>query len=180
MRQSSLEYPILGILLIKNQHGYDLHQHISENLNMLWHASQSQVYATLERLEAKGLIVGDLQAQEKRPARHVFSLTPAGKAMVEQWLYQPTPCSVQAVRMELPTRLFILNQINPAQIPAVVEAQKSEIHSGYLSISRSLSNLPSEQIYNRMALQIRLQQIEALLTWMEESLPKLLFKGKEQ
>jgi PadR family transcriptional regulator AphA len=179
MRRPTLEYPILGILLINNQHGYDLHQCLSENLSMLWHASQSQVYATLERLETKGLISGDIQAQEKRPARRVFSLTPAGKATVEQWLNQPTPCGVQAIRMELPTRLFILNQINPAQIPPVVEAQKLEIHSGYLSISRSLSYLPSEQIYNRMALQIRLQQIEALLIWIDVALPKLLDLEKE-
>ena len=179
MRRPTLEYPILGILLVKNQHGYDLHQRIAENLSMLWRASQSQVYATLERLEAKGLISGDIQVQEKRPARRVFCLTPLGRTVVEQWLYQPTLCSVQAIRMELPARLFILNRVKPAQIQEMIDAQLAEIRAGFHNLARTLPKIPPEQIYNRMALQMRLQQIEALLAWMEESLPKLLYQGKE-
>ena len=179
MRRPTLEYPILGILLVKNQHGYDLHQRISENLSMLWRASQSQVYATLERLEAKGLISGDIQAQEKRPTRRIFCLTPLGKTVVEQWLYQPTMCSVQAIRMELPARLFILSQVNPVKIQEVIGAQVTEIRSGLHALVRTLSNLPPGQIFNRMGLQLRLQQIEALQAWMVDSLPNLILQGKE-
>jgi len=164
-RAVSPENLILGLLCIQPAHGYDLHQQITTHLSLIWHLSISQVYGTLDRLHARGWISGDTPPEH--PRRTVYSLTAAGRQQAEAWLAAPTRAAVQAVRLEFPSRLYILQQIHPDSITPAITAQAAEVHKALHSL-RSLENrLPAGQIYNHLALQIRLQQLEALLVWLE-------------
>jgi DNA-binding PadR family transcriptional regulator len=102
----SPEMALLGLLYGAPGHGYDLHRKVITDLGQVWHLSQSQAYAILKRLEAKGEIIVDEMPQDKLPPR--------------QWL------------------------------------------------ENTLAELPHEQIYNRMSLEMRLKQLKAVLEWLDE------------
>lgn len=167
-RAPTLENPLLGLLLIHPLHGYDLHQLLIDNVGMVWHVRQSQTYSTLERLERKGLIAGDIEEQASRPQRKVNRLTPAGRQRANAWLFKPGRCSVQIIRMDLPVRLFILSHLMPQRAPIVVAEQRQAIFDCYTEMNRSLAAIPPGEPYNRMAIEFRLHQVWAMLEWMDE------------
>ena len=84
-----LKYVLLGFLSYQSMTGYDLEQHIRSSTAHFWHARLSQVYMTLKELEAEGLVASEIQPQEKRPDRRVYSLTDAGRADLHAWLADP-------------------------------------------------------------------------------------------
>jgi DNA-binding PadR family transcriptional regulator len=83
-RQSSplsLEFILLGFLLEKSVHGYDLYRDISRinDLSEVCHIKQSQLYALLEKLEAAGLVSSTHVTTESFIARREYKATPEGK-----------------------------------------------------------------------------------------------------
>ena len=164
-RAVSPENLLLGLLCIQPAHGYDLHQQIATQLGLIWHLRISQVYGTLDRLHARGWIAG--QTPANHPRRTVFALTPAGRVQAEAWLLLPTRASVQAVRMEFPSRLYVLQQVNPAAVPGVIAAQAAEVRGALTSLRALQARLPADQQYNHLALQLRIQQLDALLGWLD-------------
>ena len=103
----SPEYALLGFLSLRQSHGYELHRQLVEDLGQIWRVSLSQTYNILARLETQGAIAGEMLTQEKLPARRQFNLTAMGRARFNEWLNQPTGCSVHAIRLEFTTRLYL-------------------------------------------------------------------------
>jgi PadR family transcriptional regulator AphA len=166
----SPEYACLGLLAQQPAHGYDLHQRLMVELGQVWHVSLSQTYAILNRLERQGLIAGTLEEQFGRPDRYRFRLTPVGRRRFEAWLRAVSPGGqARAVRLEFTTRLYFAHALHPELVPAIAEDQANEIR-GCLNRLRSVqTELPVEQVFNRMSLGLRLRQLAALLDWVEES-----------
>ena len=84
-----LKYALLGFLNYYNQTGYELKQTMDRSTNHFWHAKQSQIYQTLKKLEADGLVVSHSEPQESRPDRRVYAITDSGKQAMADWLAKP-------------------------------------------------------------------------------------------
>ncbi|WJZ02465.1 PadR family transcriptional regulator [Corynebacterium freiburgense] len=84
-----LRHAILGLLARSPQSGYDLSRAFASSVVHFWHADQSQIYRTLDRMEADGAISTQTIIQNGRPNRRIHSLTEAGKAELEAWLASP-------------------------------------------------------------------------------------------
>jgi len=69
--------------------GYELKQTMDRSTNHFWHAKQSQIYQTLKKLEADGLVVSHPEHQESRPDRCVYAITDSGKQAMATWLAKP-------------------------------------------------------------------------------------------
>jgi DNA-binding PadR family transcriptional regulator len=164
----SPEMALLGLLYGAPGHGYDLHRKVITDLGQVWHLSQSQAYAILKRLEAKGDILVEEAPQDKLPPRQLLQITSQGRAHFLDWLGAPSGGSVRAIRMELLTRLYFLNLYLPEKIEHAFEQQKVEASNHILRLQNTLAELPHEQIYNRMSLEMRLKQLKAVLEWLEE------------
>lgn len=81
-------YIVLGLL---SQCGpgtsYDLKRWADESVGYFWTFPRSQLYAEPQRLTALGLLA---EAQEEGGRRRrTYSVTPAGKAALQDWLAQP-------------------------------------------------------------------------------------------
>ncbi len=85
----SLQHALLGILTYQPMTGYEIKQFMDVSTANFWHAKQSQIYVTLKKLEKQGLIASHVEAQEGRPDRRVYEITPAGRAELDNWLAQP-------------------------------------------------------------------------------------------
>lgn len=89
MRERSptrLEYALLGLLHQQPQSGYDLRKVFSTTALGNYSSSPGAIYPALKRLEARGLVSGEIDdANELRP-RKLFSPTPEGRAVFRDWL----------------------------------------------------------------------------------------------
>lgn len=81
----SLDHILLG-LAREPCSGYDLKAVFDQSLSYFWPADQSQIYRTLKRLTAKGLLRDRIQESDKGPDRRVYSLTAAGRRELRRWL----------------------------------------------------------------------------------------------
>jgi DNA-binding PadR family transcriptional regulator len=171
----SPEYALLGLLAQQPAHGYELHQRLSGDLGQIWHISLSQTYNILNRLEAQGFIRGDLREQDKLPSRREFHLTETGSQRFDAWLNAPSGCSVRAIRVEFTTRLYFAQASDPLLAHRLIEAQEQEVQSGLRHLKAALVNIPANQVFNRLGLELRIRQLTSILEWLancREAIPR--------
>ena len=167
MSNISPEFALLGFLVASPCHGYDLHQKFQAELGAVWHLSQSQAYAILKRLEARGDISSQLVEQDKLPPRQILHITPVGKGRFEEWL-NDAGHNARAIRLEFLTRLYFTLQYYPDQAPRIYETQCAEIRASIERLESLLAHLPPDQPYNRLSLDLRLRQLRLIQDWMQE------------
>ncbi len=169
VRSVTPENLLLALLLEGAKDGYQLNRILKQDLNQIWRLSQSQLYATLKRLEIRGWICGTQTASRRGLPRRVFELTEAGKKQAEDWLMNPSPCSVQVVRLDLPARLYVLYRTRPEAISGILADQRRVLQEGLRRLENQLNLIPDHQPFNRMACEIRLNQIQTLLEWFDKT-----------
>ena len=82
-------YVILGILAWEdNQSGYDIRKTVESSVGYFWGESYGQIYPTLKRLVAGGLIVARSSASAAK-RRQEYTITQAGRESLEKWLALP-------------------------------------------------------------------------------------------
>lgn len=167
MSAISPEFALLGFLIAEPNHGYDLHQKLRAELGSVWRLSQSQAYAILKRLEMRGDISSQVVEQDKLPARQILHITPSGKRRFEEWLYDAGR-NARAIRLEFLTRLYFTRQYHPDEIAHIYAAQYAEIQASIERLENLLAQLPPDQPYNRLSLDLRLRQIRLIREWMQE------------
>src|ERR1039458_2550598 len=87
MSHNRTAYVLLGGLSIQsNLSGYELHQAIKENFGSFWGESYGQIYPTLKRLVAEGLIEASGSATAGNKRRQTYALTDAGRVCLREWL----------------------------------------------------------------------------------------------
>ena len=164
----SPEMALLGLLYQEPGHGYDLHRKVVTDLGHVWHLSQSQAYAILKRLETRGDISAQEIPQEKLPPRQLLHMTTQGRKKFLEWLDTPSGGSTRAIRMEFITRLYFVNLYFPEKIRQIFAQQRMEAETNVQRLEKNLTDVPGEQIYNRMSLQMRLKQLHLVLEWLDE------------
>ncbi len=82
----SLEYAILGFLEVGSRTGYDLKQRFDRSVSGFWHADQSRIYRTLEKLRECGWVSQEIVAQTDRPDRKPYSITKPGRDAFYRWM----------------------------------------------------------------------------------------------
>jgi len=173
----SPHFALLGFLYFQPMHGYDLHKQLQANLREVWRISQSQAYTILKRLEKDAWIRSTPQPdpEGKRPERSCFELTPVGRAGFESWLFTPTPSSARALRVEFLTRLFFASHISSDLTSRLLQEQSAATHTDLAGLRRRFDQIPANQIYNRLGIELRIRQLVALLEWMDSCEQNLLF-----
>lgn len=162
----SPEMALLGLLYGGAGHGYDLHRKVVTDLGQVWHLSQSQSYAILKRLEAQGDVSAQEIVQKKLPSRQLLRLTAQGRKKFLRWLNAPSGGSTRAIRMEFITRLYFIKMYFPEKITEAFDQQRVEAITHIQRLEKALAEIPEEQIYNRMSLDMRLKQLNLVLDWL--------------
>jgi DNA-binding PadR family transcriptional regulator len=105
MNHSQTAYVILGILAIHpSQSGYEIRKTVQQSVGFFWGESYGQIYPTLKRLAAEGLIAPGKSAPSTRPTKQEYFITPAGKLCLQEWL--ALPCRDHPPRDEFLLKLF--------------------------------------------------------------------------
>jgi DNA-binding PadR family transcriptional regulator len=164
----SPEMALLGLLYKESGHGYDLHRKVAADLGQVWHLSQSQAYAILKRLETRGDISTKKIPQEKLPSRQLLQMTDQGRKNFLEWLDATSGGSTRAIRMEFITRLYFLKMYFPKKISKAFDQQQAEAEGHIQRLESALAELPADQVYNRMSLEMRLKQLKFVIEWLDE------------
>ncbi len=163
----SPEHVLLGLLDQHAAHGYELHQRLTADLGGLWHVSQSQVYGTLKRLEARGWIAGRTTVQPNLPDRRRLRLTPQGRRHFETWLHTPSGSSVRAIRVDFLSRLYFARRKNPSLAAELIDEQAAAVRQGLQRLEAHAAVLPGSVITD-LAHDLRVRQLASVLPWLDE------------
>jgi DNA-binding PadR family transcriptional regulator len=159
------EYIILGILMKKEKHGYEIHHHFSSGLGHVWYTGISQVYALLKRLEAAEKVISTVKMQGNRPAKHIYSITPKGREAFLQWVYGPLE-RIRDLRLEFLAKIFFIQELNLSGIDELIGKQIN-IFQEQLRGMKQKDEI-SEDKFDHLVIQFRIGQIEAVLAWLQE------------
>ena len=101
--------------------GYELSKRFDHSVANFWPASRQQIYRELDRLEDDSLATARRVRQQKRPDKRVFSLTPAGREAIDEFIRAETAPTV--VRDDLLVKVAGLDEDNRADVAAAVRAR---------------------------------------------------------
>jgi DNA-binding PadR family transcriptional regulator len=159
---------ILGILAAKPQHGYQLLEHFNQrqSLGRVWSMSTSQVYAVLKRLENAGLVRGETVDVPDAPSRTIYTITPAGEARLEAWLYDPQPSpNIRRVRIEFLSKLYIA-QLLELPVAEIIHYQREACSQHKKFIMEPSNN--GNHVMDRMVTRFILGQLDAAIAWLDQ------------
>ena len=78
---SRLDLVVLGFLNRQPMHGYEIISYFDKRGIEMWtRVKTPSVYKTLQRLEKKGFITGEMKQEGNNPPRKVFTITNEGRA----------------------------------------------------------------------------------------------------
>lgn len=103
----SVKYGLLGILAKRSQHGYELKRTFEQITGGFWQLNYGQIYQTLDRLEADGLVHHTVEHDDNAPDRKVYAITEGGEAALRRWLEHPDP-RPRPLRDELFIRMAVM------------------------------------------------------------------------
>ncbi|HLJ66661.1 MAG TPA: PadR family transcriptional regulator [Chloroflexota bacterium] len=163
-------YALLGLLLERPAHGYELARRFDAGsaLGDIIHLSASHLYALLSLLERDGLIAGEEQQAGARPLRRVFALTGAGRDVVLHWLDEPV-AHPRDTRIELPLKLYIARSFEPARARRLLERQRStfEAYIERLASTPLTAQSPEDTAFMELMREARIGRARAVLTWLD-------------
>jgi PadR family transcriptional regulator, regulatory protein AphA len=167
----SLPHAILGILHEQPMTGYDLKtQYFDQSIAHFWPADQAQIYRTLDKMAADGWVESQLEIQDNRPNRKVYSITDTGRAELRHWLTTSLP--LVSYREPFLIQLFFMKLLSNEQILSMIEAQQ-QAHQARLAEYRKLPIPPlddpsanREMILQRLTLELGLRVEQANLDWL--------------
>ena len=171
-RAFPVEYAILGLLTDGPLHGYALRKRVDAALSPFWTIATSQIYSALHNLENKGLVSVEVQAQEDRPPRKVYLITPSGREEFTRWCTSPVH-HLRDMRVEFLAKLYFLRRQGDESSFSLIDAQRRflerllervEQHSDLPTDDRTLADLASR---------FRVHQITAAIEWLVECREKL-------
>ncbi len=178
MNRNRTAYVILGMLSIAPKgSGYDLHKAIEENFGSFWGESYGQIYPTLRRLAAEGLIKACTPASALKKRRQEYALTEAGRASLREWLAQPF--QNDPPRNEFLLKLFFGREAAPgvaiAHVRELNERNRRMLATleGIEKMAREFQSNNPNKPYWMLTLELGLALTRAALDWGESALAEL-------
>lgn len=176
-RANTSRYAILGMLSQGPQSGYDIKKLIDRSIAHFWSESFGQIYPILRRLERDGLAVRRRERQKGKPDRQVYSITPQGRAELQQWLL--LPARPESFRSELLLKLFLSGRVPAEESDRQIQqfkTRQTQLLRTYADIERRLRrehagrpDLP----YWLMTLHYGQARAAALVGWSDDTLRAL-------
>ncbi len=164
----TIEFALLGFLRQERLHGYEIYRRLSESegLGLVWHVKQNQLYALLNKLEAKGYVTIQLEPQENRPDRKVFHLTETGHQVFLEWITHPVEHG-RKFRLEFLAKLYFARLEGGSTTEALIEQQRLACQSWLKQQHQRATDLRDSRPYDWLVHQFRIGQLEAMLKWLE-------------
>ncbi len=166
-RPPGMELALLGFLLQGPQHGYQLHQMISDpaGLGLIWNLKQSQLYALLNKLEEADYVASTMQNQDPHPPRRVFEITETGRKVFLDWLTKPVTVP-RLVRQDFFAKLYFAKKENLNIVRKLIEDQRVLCQGWQIDFKTKL-NTSKQMSFRWVIYKYRLEQVQMLQNWLD-------------
>jgi DNA-binding PadR family transcriptional regulator len=175
---------LLGILSMSPMSGYTIRSMIEQSIGNFWSESFGQIYPSLKRLTAEGMVEKKTERQKGRPDRNVYSLTEKGRERLREWLMIPATPTVP--RNDLLLKLFFgrhvpvtVSRENVAEFVAGQEAALKRYSSIRKELERERCD-DSQAPFWLMTVSYGRHFSEAMVKWGRETLKELDAIEKEE
>ena len=163
----SLRHAVLGLLTLAPSNGYELTQRFDQSLSHAWHASHSQIYPELAKLEAAGMI--EVVGEGARGSRS-YAATQAGRDELRRWMTETEVNRGQ--RNETGLRWFLAFLLEPEQRRTFFEGELAslEAHDAALRSLREQFEATGRRGGFRPVLELGLRVNEVMGAWLREQI----------
>lgn len=139
-RLTPTSYIVLGLLEKAGEATpYDLKQAVARGLGNFWSLPHAQLYAEPERLTAAGYL--SERREEGGRRRRYYSLTDAGRAMLSEWVGEPTAAMTELRDLAI---LKVFFGADPQQMAAAQLPARRAKTTEYEEIERNLAGKAPE------------------------------------
>jgi PadR family transcriptional regulator AphA len=179
-----LNYILLGFIWYQPSTGYEITQALSSSTGYFWHAYHSQIYTTLRRMEAQGLVTSHVEPSEDHLDRRVYEITSSGKQALLDWQNEPM-VNLPKLKEELLVRIFFSGIRTPDEITAELRIQRN-LHQKQLEIYQGIHisdpppkpqhneiNLGLSQSMQKATLRFGLAYEKMYIQWLDELIAEL-------
>lgn len=174
----SLKHAILGFLSNHPQTGYDLQKKVEKTISHFWPSTQSQIYRSLRQMSEQALIVSEIQHQEERPNRKVYSITEKGKEELIDWL--ATPLDMPRHRNQFLVQLFFSRHIdiesiiaNLVHYKAIMQERLDFLNSDEVGGMLNLFGTEVEKTLYGIIHKNGIKMLESEIEWTNDSIREL-------
>jgi DNA-binding PadR family transcriptional regulator len=166
---SGLEHALLGLLRAHPMHAYEMHVQLlrTEQLGLVWHLKQGNLYALLSRLEAEGYLASTTEPQDTRPPRKMLSLTARGQTSFAHWLATPVEHG-RDFRQEFLAKLYFATRDGPATVHDLLSRQRVACEQWLDELQAQHAALNADRPFEHLVLRFRVGQLDATLRWLDE------------
>jgi PadR family transcriptional regulator, regulatory protein AphA len=121
----SIEYAILGLLSSRPLTGYDIKKMFEASAVLYWSGNNNQIYTTLVKLHERELISREIELQEDRPPRKIYSITARGQDELKKWLLtEPEP---PQLKNSFLIQLAWADQLSPDELDTLLGKYEAEM-----------------------------------------------------
>jgi DNA-binding PadR family transcriptional regulator len=165
--------PLLALLAKEPAHGYELKLALEQTFGQAYTSPNiGQIYVTLKRLEADGLVSSQDVEQDSRPNKRVYELTPKGREQLTAWVQEPI--EGPRVRDEFFMKLVLAPLAGLADRMELINAQRHH----YFGIMRNLMDMQAGTDAATPAARLLIEgavlHLQADLDWLERCQEELV------
>jgi DNA-binding PadR family transcriptional regulator len=150
-------------------HAYEMYLQLqrTEQLGLVWHLKQGNLYALLATLEADGYLASTTEPQGTRPPRKMLRLTPQGEASFAEWLVTPVEHG-RDFRQEFLAKLYFAMHEGSRSVDDLLGRQRQTCLDWLAELQATGETLSADRPFEQLVLRFRAGQIEATLRWLDE------------
>ena len=112
------------------------------------------------------IVIASLQAQDFRPPRKVFALTPAGEQAFLKWVQSPVAHG-RDVRLNFLVKLFFAQREGAQAVANLLKRQRIACQNWLTQQEEAANRLRETQEYEWLVCQFRIGQLQAMLDWLD-------------
>ena len=165
-------FAVLGQVASGPTTGYDVKARLEAGAAQFWHASYSQIYAELRRLETLGYVAQEHVVQAGRPNKRVYTITAAGQDALRIWVAEPW--GLAQLRDEALVKLLLADVLPTSEVITHVEALRDLHERRREDFEHRIADLPNDSPrYVRLALRKGVHAQAAFAAWCTEVVEEL-------
>ncbi|EAS41872.1 PadR family transcriptional regulator [Photobacterium profundum] len=174
----SLPHVILTVLCSRDATGYDITKEFSHSIGYFWKASHQQVYRELNKMAGNDQVTCQLEPQDGKPDRKVYSITDLGRQALLEWFQEPA--RNPTIRDEFSAKLLVCGVHNSEPMQQQLEALIEESHTlmgHYAELEKihfaNHKEMDRQARLDRLTLRRGVHNRQAWIYWAEEVLAEL-------
>jgi DNA-binding PadR family transcriptional regulator len=178
-KENRTKFAILGMLDMSPMSGYDIRKCSDHSISHFWKEDYGHIYPTLKLLLDQGLATkAEEPASERKPAKHVYSITGAGREELATWLAEAP--NAPNLRIELLLKVFFGSRAEPDRLKSMLKAEEASCRRSSEELVATEKQLVEggagngrETRFQLMTLRYGKRYYESLGSWCRETLEEL-------